>query len=377
MWEPGGRTTPTDSRSKRLRASRRGGQLLTRARSASNKTGLPSLRSLPDAPRPGRSHRTHRARSAQQLQRLSRGTRWHLGPFIPDTNPLEHVNKEIGRRSDVVGIYPNDQALVRLAGMLLLEQNDEWLVQHRYLRRLPAPTALPARRCRPSWLEQPRQGGHRAQRRLSPNVLPTIPSYTTTRDLTGTTEPKVRVRILSGASYQKPDAMAFWPLFVFCGRQGVQPGNGCGQLFGLMSGREGRCLTDGSGDVRGAAGGASSGRSGNRVPERGGADRVNLAVSPQEARAAISPDERSSLIGGASPALKASVCAARCRTRFSPGAGLRARATCSPSCLGKPRGGSVADLATSGALGSWADTPVLPWSRYSSRSGTVAMVPAQ
>ncbi len=54
-------------------------------------------------------------------------------PKLRSTNPLERVNKEIGRRSDVVGIYPNDQALVRLAGMLLVEQNDEWLVQRRYL----------------------------------------------------------------------------------------------------------------------------------------------------------------------------------------------------------------------------------------------------
>jgi putative transposase len=42
-------------------------------------------------------------------------------------------NNEIGRRTDVVGIFPGDHSLIRLVGMLCLEQNDEWLVGRRYL----------------------------------------------------------------------------------------------------------------------------------------------------------------------------------------------------------------------------------------------------
>jgi putative transposase len=67
---------------------------------------------------------------------------------LRSTNPLERVNREIGRRSDVVGIYPNDQALVRLASMLLIEQNDEWLVGRRYLSQ-ESIALLYSQECRP------------------------------------------------------------------------------------------------------------------------------------------------------------------------------------------------------------------------------------
>jgi putative transposase len=53
---------------------------------------------------------------------------------LHSTNPLERLNKEVKRRADVVGIFPGEASIVRLIGAVLLEANDEWQLQHRYMQ---------------------------------------------------------------------------------------------------------------------------------------------------------------------------------------------------------------------------------------------------
>jgi transposase-like protein len=65
---------------------------------------------------------------------------------LHSTNPLERLNKEVKRRADVVGIFPCEASITRLIGAVLLERNDEWQLQHRYMQveamaELTAPVA--------------------------------------------------------------------------------------------------------------------------------------------------------------------------------------------------------------------------------------------
>ena len=53
---------------------------------------------------------------------------------IHSTNPLERLNAEVKRRTNVVGIFPNERSIIRLVGAMMIEQNDEWALQRRYMQ---------------------------------------------------------------------------------------------------------------------------------------------------------------------------------------------------------------------------------------------------
>ena len=62
-----------------------------------------------------------------------KGAQATLTVKLHSTNGLERLNKEVKRRADVVGIFPNEASIMRLVGAVLMEANDEWQLQHRYL----------------------------------------------------------------------------------------------------------------------------------------------------------------------------------------------------------------------------------------------------
>jgi putative transposase len=70
-------------------------------------------------------------------------------PKLRSTNPLERFNREIGRRTDVVGIFPDDASVIRLVSMLAIEANDEWLVGNSYVSQHSMARLYEATRERP------------------------------------------------------------------------------------------------------------------------------------------------------------------------------------------------------------------------------------
>lgn len=79
---------------------------------------------------------------------------------LHSTNTLERLNREVKRRADVVGIFPNEGSIIRLIGAVLMEQNDEWSLQHRYLSLEPLAGLHPPVDDEPSLLVTPPAAAH-------------------------------------------------------------------------------------------------------------------------------------------------------------------------------------------------------------------------
>ncbi|WP_287748804.1 transposase [Methylobacterium sp.] len=79
---------------------------------------------------------------------------------LHSTNTLERLNREVKRRADVVGIFPNEASIVRLIGAVLIEANDEWSLQHRYLSLEPLNGLASGADDEPSLLAPPAEPVH-------------------------------------------------------------------------------------------------------------------------------------------------------------------------------------------------------------------------
>jgi hypothetical protein len=119
-----GTTTPTDSRSRRIRASRRGGQLLTRARSPSNETGLPVHVCL-RAPL-SRTVAPYSPPQTQSAPDTVAGITRRLRPFIPDTNSIENLNRQVRKAIKTRGSFPDEQAATKLIYLAIHRAQRSW-----------------------------------------------------------------------------------------------------------------------------------------------------------------------------------------------------------------------------------------------------------